>query len=222
MNPLIAALCATAELFGQTLTKSAAMMMAAELEAFPPEQVHAALRDCVRSLKGRLTLADILERLRPHDDHPSPDEAWIIALAAENPSNRQPVTTLIQQAFKFVKPAFDFGDKFGARAGFIERYKRLLADARAQGQSADWLALPEPSINETGQQNALPKPQINPEQARDNLAQVRDLIRQTMTQAGEQHREKNEKRRAQLREQAQHFAQLEQHARDLKREALAA
>jgi len=218
MKPSIARTVAiVAECLGNTLSETACLMMASELEVYPLDEVFGVLKDCQRSLKGRLTLAAILERLQSADGHPEPDEAWIIALAAENPSNRQPTTELIRQAFKFVKPALDFGDKFGARAGFIERYKRLLADARAQHEPADWLALPEPTINETGQQNALPKPQFDKEQVHNNLKQMRDFIRQIMTQANAQHSEENEKRRAQLRAQAQHFSQLEQESRELKR-----
>jgi len=222
MKSLVKNLIGTAECLGQTLSENAALMMLSELAGYPSDQVNAALKECLRTLSGRLTLAAILERLQACDDHPAPDEAWIIALAAENPSNKQAVTRLIQQAFKFVKPALDFGDKFGARAGFIERYKRLLAEARAQRKPADWKAPPKPAENETGQQNALPKPEINPEQARDNLARVRGMLSQALHRSEQQKNETEEQRRAQLREQAQHFAPLEQEARDLKREALAA
>jgi len=221
MKSLMKNLIITAECLGQTLSENAALMMIGKLANYSAEQVNAALEDCLYTLSGRLTLAAIFERLQANDGHPTANEAWAIALQASS----QPSVTVtypIREALKLVRPLLDFGDKFGARAAFIERYQRLVKEARERQQFVDWQTLPKPQASETWQQNALPKPEINPEQARDNLARVRGMLSQALHRSEQQKNETEEKRRAQLREQAQHFAQLEQQARDLKREALAA
>ena len=71
---LLQALAVTAELTGTELSEPAARVMANDLAAYPVQQVLGALTRCRRELKGRLTVAAILERL--DDGRPGPNEAW--------------------------------------------------------------------------------------------------------------------------------------------------
>ena len=71
---LLEALAVTAELTGTELSEAAARAMVADLQAYPAQQVLVALTRCRRELKGRLTIAAVLERL--DDGRPGPNEAW--------------------------------------------------------------------------------------------------------------------------------------------------
>jgi hypothetical protein len=88
-----------------------------------------ALAGCRRELRGRLSLAAVLERI--DDGHPSPNEAWAVAIQAADERNTVVWTTLTQQAWNTALPLVQAGDKIAARPAFLETYARLLKDARA-------------------------------------------------------------------------------------------
>jgi|GEM_PF-349308 len=135
---ILAALSATAECVGYPLSQAACQAMLSELIAYPPEHVLHALRDCMRTLQSRLTLAAILQRIQAQDGHPSANEAWAIALEATDEYKSVSLTPQIQQALATAQPVLAAGDKIGARMAFLAAYERLLTQAREQKQPATW------------------------------------------------------------------------------------
>ena len=120
------ALVATAEVIGWSLSADAVDLMAARLEGFPADEVLGALGRCADECRGRLALADILERVpswqavRPL----SADEAWEKALEARlwDESLTIVSTCAIVRAFPYA--IWQEGDKVAARRAFIDAYRR--------------------------------------------------------------------------------------------------
>lgn len=135
---LAGALCATAEILGQTISASAAKLMAEDLAIFEPADIRAALQACRRELTGRLTLASILQRIQAADGRPGKDEAWSIALSASDENETVVMTSEILQAMTAAQPILDLGDKVGARMAFISAYERLVTLARTEGIQTSW------------------------------------------------------------------------------------
>ncbi|MBD9671597.1 hypothetical protein IB275_13525 [Pseudomonas sp. PDM21] len=136
---LAAAIVATAETLGQTISSSAAEMMAHDLAEFPAEGIANALRACRRELTGKLTLASILQRIHAADGRPEPNEAWAIALESFDEASTVLMTPEIQQAAAAALPIFQAKDKVGARMAFIEAYAKLTTAARQLSQPAKWV-----------------------------------------------------------------------------------
>lgn len=135
---LAAALCATAETLGQTMSASAAEIMAEDLAIYHGPAIAEALRSCRRECRGRLTLADILQRLQSTDGHPEPNEAWSVALSATDEADTVCMTNEIQLAMAASMPVFRAGDKVGARMAFISAYQRLVDTARREQKPVVW------------------------------------------------------------------------------------
>ncbi|UVL26795.1 hypothetical protein [Pseudomonas donghuensis] len=135
---LAAAICATAEAMGQEMNPGTAAMMAEDLCAYPVATVRAALKACRLEVKGKLAMADILQRVQAADGRPGKDEAWSIALTASDESETVVMTAEIQQAMAAAQPVLVLGDKVGARMAFISAYERLVTLARAEAQPAKW------------------------------------------------------------------------------------
>jgi hypothetical protein len=126
---LVKGLMATAEVIGDQLRPTAAAYMVHDLSCYSMAVLERALAGCRRELKGRLSLAAVLERI--DDGHPAPNEAWAVAIQAADERNTVVWTTLTQQAWNTALPLVQAGDKIAARPAFLETYVRLLKDARA-------------------------------------------------------------------------------------------
>lgn len=126
---LVKGLMATAEVIGDQLRPTAAAYMVQDLTCYSMALLERALAGCRRELKGRLSLAAVLERI--DDGHPAPNEAWAVAIQAADERNTVVWTTLTQQAWNTALPLLQAGDKIAARPAFLETYGRLLKDARA-------------------------------------------------------------------------------------------
>lgn len=135
---LAAAICATAEAMGQEMNPGTAAMMAEDLCAYPVAVVRAALKACRLEVKGKLAMADILQRVQAADGRPGKDEAWSIALTASDESETVVMTAEIQQAMAASRPVLMLGDKVGARMAFMSAYERLVTKARAEALPATW------------------------------------------------------------------------------------
>lgn len=135
---LAAAICATAEAMGQEMNPGTAAMMAEDLCAYPVAVVRAALKACRLEVKGKLAMADILQRVQAADGRPGKDEAWSIALTASDESETVVMTAEIQQAMAASRPVLVLGDKVGARMAFMSAYERLVTKARAEALPATW------------------------------------------------------------------------------------
>ncbi|AOX63597.1 hypothetical protein BIZ42_16190 [Stenotrophomonas sp. LM091] len=126
---LVELLVVTAEVIGDQLRPTTAAYMVGDLSCYPLAQLERALGACRRELKGRLSLAAVLERI--DDGHPAPNEAWAVAIQAADERNTVVWTTLTQQAWNTALPLVQAGDKIAARQAFLETYTRLVKEARA-------------------------------------------------------------------------------------------
>jgi hypothetical protein len=143
---LLEALAVTAELTGTELSESAARAMAADLGAYPVQQVLVALTRCRRELKGRLTIAAVLERL--DDGRPGPNEAW--AMIPQDEAGSVVWTQEMAEAFGVASPLLAEGQVIAARSAFIEYYERAIAHARAEILPPRWF----PSLGHDPKQRA--------------------------------------------------------------------
>ncbi len=135
---LAAAICATAEAMGQEMNPGTAAMMAEDLCAYPVATVRTALKACRLEVKGKLAMADILQRVQAADGRPGRDEAWSIALTASDESDTVVMTAEIHQAMAAAQPVLALGDKVGARMAFMSAYERLVTKARSDAVPASW------------------------------------------------------------------------------------
>jgi hypothetical protein len=135
---LAGAICATAETLGQTISATAAELMADDLAVFTPADIRKALQACRRELTGKLTLAAVLQRIQAEDGRPGKDEAWAIAMTTNDEFETVVLTDEIQLALAAAKPVLDADDKIGARMAFISAYERLVAQARDDVKPVNW------------------------------------------------------------------------------------
>ncbi|WP_256656551.1 hypothetical protein [Pseudomonas sp. 7SR1] len=135
---LASAICATAEAMGQEMNPGTAAMMAEDLCVYPVPVVKAALKACRFEVKGKLSMADILQRVQSSDGRPGKDEAWAIAMTTNDEFETVVLTDEIQLALAAAKPVLDAGDKIGARMAFISAYERFVGQAREDAKPVNW------------------------------------------------------------------------------------
>lgn len=138
-DQLIDALCLTSEAMGNVITPSAAMMMADDLSDYSLPELGRALRACRREVKGRLTVADIIQRCQAEDGRPGKDEAWSIGLESSDEYGTAVMTWEIQQAMSSAKIILDDGDQVGARMAFMSTYERLVRESREVNRPVEWI-----------------------------------------------------------------------------------
>jgi hypothetical protein len=134
-NELAEALVVTAEVCGTDLSEGAATMISTELATYDRAQVLGALSKCRRELKGRLTMAAILERL--DDGRPGVEEAW--SMMPRDESQSVVWTDEMAAAFGVVGPMIA-DDAIAARMAFKECYSKFVSEARDARRSVNWTA----------------------------------------------------------------------------------
>ncbi|CNL87255.1 hypothetical protein [Yersinia pseudotuberculosis] len=85
--------------------------------------------------------ADIIRNIQNIDGKPdwlSANEAWALALPAQDEANTVVWTNEIAQAWSIAQPIMQEGDKIGARMAFIAAYERLAKAAQGTGRSPSW------------------------------------------------------------------------------------
>lgn len=141
MNPnIIKAIAVTAELTGTELSEMAIRVMESDLSACPENAVLRSLDRCRKELKGRLTLAAVLERVAECDGRPGKEEAWSIALASADESETVVWTGEIAQAMAVAQPLLEARDKVAARMAFCEKYESLVRESRDARTPCQWAA----------------------------------------------------------------------------------
>lgn len=131
---LIQALAVTAELTGTNLSESAATVLVNDLSRYSEAQVLGALTRCRKELRGRLTIADVIQRL--DDGRPGPEEAW--AMLPRDEATTVVWTKEMSGAWGVAMPLIASGDIIAARMAFLERYRMLMQQARDQGVPVAW------------------------------------------------------------------------------------
>lgn len=135
---ILKAVAVTAELTGAELSEAALRIMSSDLSAYPEAGVVRALERCRRELKARLTLAAVLERIEEEDGRPGSDEAWAIAISAQDEAETVVWTEEIAQAFAVAQPILEAREKVGARMAFLDAYERIAREGRASGKPVRW------------------------------------------------------------------------------------
>lgn len=124
MNDVAIMLGIAAEVTGMTLSEASATAILAELASYPQRNVCKAIERCMRELRGRITLADILERIF---DYPTPDEAW--AHCPRSEADTVIWTTEAAAAYGCAASLIDAGDLVAARRAFIDAYSSHVREA---------------------------------------------------------------------------------------------
>jgi len=141
------------------------------LEPYPWEVVSAALSEHCRQCKFRPRPADILERMEACDGRPTSDEAWSLALQAQDEAATVVWTREINEAWGSAMPVLAARDQVGARHAFVSAYKRLCAEARHTLSPVQWL--PSLGTDRTARAGALSHAVA---QGRLPVHQVRSLL----------------------------------------------
>lgn len=173
---LIEAVGATAELTGTELSSAAKKMMVDDLTGFPLAQVLPALVRCRRELKGRLTIAAIIERI--DDGRPGPEQAWAAMPAPGDEESTFCWTDEMRHAWGDARPLIDAGDKVAARMAFTESYRKEVTAARNAGRPVHWEVSPgrDPLMRETVIQDAYQQGRIGYSQASALLPHIHELV----------------------------------------------
>ena len=134
---IMQAIAVTAELTGTQLSGDAMYVMAEDLLAYPLDKVLIALERCRRELKGRLTLAAILDRI--DDGWQSAEEAFNTLVAGWENEHLSILTThTAMQAAESASALFNAGDKYRAGIAFKTAYERIVSEKKAKGLQPDW------------------------------------------------------------------------------------
>lgn len=155
---LLQAIAVTAELTGTTFSEAAARVMVQDLAPYPMNQVLGALVRCRRELKGRLTVAAIIERL--DDGRPGPEEAW--SMIPHDERSSVVWTAEMAEAFGVCCGLILQGDLVAARMAFRECYSAAVVRARAEQTPVRWIPSlgHDPSMREHAIEEAVRKGRI--------------------------------------------------------------
>lgn len=132
-SPVVQALKVTGEIYGRQMSNAAAAMFLADLSEYPEKAILAALSRCRKELRSFPTLADIIARI--DDGRPGAEEAW--ASIPRDESETTVWTSEVAQAYGVAAPLM-VEDQVAARMAFLESYRKLVADARANGVPVKW------------------------------------------------------------------------------------
>lgn len=132
---VLKAIAATAELTGTEISEAALLVFEADLAGYPEADVLAALTRCRRELRGRLTIADVLDRMSTAGGHPTANEAWGMVLASQDEAETVVWTDQVAEAAAVARPILDAGDEVGARMAFRDAYERII---RERNDSPRW------------------------------------------------------------------------------------
>lgn len=213
---LLEQLYATAEVLGSEIKPAAATLMVRDLRDYNRPEVEQALARCRSEITGRLTLAAILERMPSANAYLTANEAWSVALEAQDEMRTVIWTDEISQAAGVAMPILQQGDEVGARMAFIAAYDREVAKAKAEGRAPRWW----PSLGESKEQRReaieqgikdglLPAPKVehllpaptgpateeeggDPEKVKAMIASLRDLLADNDEAARQRRQEEQE------------------------------
>lgn len=134
------AIAVTAEIIGTELSDIAIEVFLHDLEGYPEMDIMKALTQCRKEDVRRLTSGAVLQRLAAMDGRLGPEEAWMLVTNRERPHF---YNSELNEAYALVKH-FDLnrGDSdilIPARMAFVEKYRKVLAEARLNAQPVEML-----------------------------------------------------------------------------------
>lgn len=157
------ALTATYDLYGgPRLTDTTLRLWWQALAPYPWPLVAAALQDHVARCKFPPKPADLRERLEQADGRPGGDEAWAVAVSAQDEAATVVWSTETATAWASAAPILALGDAIGARRAFLDHYRRLVEEARRDRVPVAWsLSLgTDPQRRASALQQALARRQL--------------------------------------------------------------
>ncbi|ARS51521.1 hypothetical protein [Kushneria konosiri] len=225
---LVEEILATAEILGQEMRATVVNVMVRDLREYEYSDVSQSLTRCRAELTGKLTLAAILERMQGANQFLSPNEAWALALTAQDELETVIWTAEVATAAGVAQPILDLGDKVGARMAFISAYEREVAAAKSERRQPEYMVSlgysPErrqEAITQGVKKGLLAAPKVehllpaphgfneektgDPERdrkANEAIAGLRSLLRAPSEEKAQQ-REREEQRRQELIQQAE-------------------
>lgn len=144
MSKLLESLAVLAELTGTEWSKPAIRVIEQELLAYPEADVLVALRRCQTELRGRVTLADILQRIP--GGHPGAEEAWsIVAPKVQSDVPTIFVTDPMREAYGAALMLEN--DMVAARMAFKETYTQAVRRAESDRRRPTWSMIPGTDAN---------------------------------------------------------------------------
>lgn len=126
------------------LTPTGRAMFFAALSPYSIEAVRGALMAHLRDpQRGRFqpVPADLIAQIQASSgtsERPGPEEAWAVAMLADDENATIVWTDEMGTAYAICKPLVEAGDKVGARMAFKEAYVRLVAEANRAGTPPKW------------------------------------------------------------------------------------
>lgn len=128
----------------KVISAGAKSMFFAAMSTYPIETVRAALNaHCLDRVRGRFTPkpADLIEQIEAsasNDGRPDGEEAWAIALTAQDETSTVVWTQEAAQAFSICKPVLLASGAISARKPFLAAYARLISESRAARRPTQW------------------------------------------------------------------------------------
>ena len=150
-----------------------------------------------------------IEGAAANDGRPDADEAWAIAMRADDEAVTVVWTDEISQALTAARPVLANGDEVGARMAFKAAYSRLVTKARKELRPVRWVASlghdvaqREDALHQAVTQGQLPAPHVaallpppaptsgmgDDEVAAENIARLRQMVANAMTPAEKRRR----------------------------------
>lgn len=114
------------EIYDKEATINKAKIYWSMLGQYPVDRLSAAAHAWIRKSRFMPKPADFITLLEGNQRHPSADEAWAIAILADDEANTVVWTQEISRAWALAKIVYRNGDTIGARRTFIEVYERYL------------------------------------------------------------------------------------------------
>lgn len=144
------------------------------------------------------TIVSIETICRVNDGRPGVEEAWAIAIAAQDETETVVWTWECGEAFRICKPVLDADGEVAARMAFKDAYNRLVMEARLERRPPKWIVCQgwdmrkrEAALRKAVLAGLLPAPTAaallpppepteddlsKDDQARGNLAQIKQMI----------------------------------------------
>lgn len=136
----------TMDMYGKPCSPNQIRLYFADLQRYTLRTVESALaahrRDVTRGRFAPLP-ADLLAQIETamaNDGRPGPEEAWALALRADDEGRTIVWTAETAEAFGICRVILHAGDEVGARMAFREAYVSRVAAARAKREPVRWSA----------------------------------------------------------------------------------
>lgn len=157
----------------KVISGGAKSMFFRAMEPYNIEVFQAALNaHCMHKERGRFTPkpADIVEQIEAmlsRDGRPGAEEAWAMALQAQDEADTVVWTTETAEAMNIARPVLNASGAISARKTFIEAYERIVLISRKAHKNIQWvpslgwdLSRRETALKAAANAGLLPAPEV--------------------------------------------------------------